>query len=170
MHALSTRLDRFSTGVGWITAWFVSFMVVIQFAIVFLRYIFGINLIFAQDTVQYLHALIFLLGAGYTLLRDRHVRVDILYRSLTPAKRDVVDAIGVTLFVLPFCGALIYYALPYALRSWEIWEAAREATGLHLTYLLKSTITVFAFLLALQAFSTLLKTLCRAVAARSSRM
>lgn len=159
LHALSTRLDWVTTVIGWVTAWCVSFMVILQVALVLLRYVFGYSVIFAQDSVVYLNAAIFLMGIGYTMMRDRHVRVDFLYRNVSDRHRAMIDAGGIVFFVMPFCVTVLYFALPYAARSWAIWEGAREATGLHLTFLLKSGISVFASLLLLQAIASLLRIL-----------
>jgi hypothetical protein len=70
-----------------VVRWLALTMVLVQFAIVVGRYVFGVNSIAAQESVLYMHATLFMLGAGYTLLVDKHVRVDIFYAKASDAPR-----------------------------------------------------------------------------------
>ena len=79
-------------------------MVLLQFAVVVMRYVFGVGFIFMQEGVIYLHAALFMLGAGYTLLHGGHVRVDIFYRDAAPPRKALIDLLGVILFLVPVCG------------------------------------------------------------------
>ena len=81
MRTLSTAadaLDRVNALVGRAARWLALLMLLAQFLVVVLRYLFGTSYIWGTETVLYLHAALFMLGAGYTLLVDGHVRVDIL--------------------------------------------------------------------------------------------
>jgi TRAP-type mannitol/chloroaromatic compound transport system permease small subunit len=89
-------------------------------------------------------------AAAWTLQQGGHVRVDIFYADASPRRRAVVDLLGALVLLLPFCGVLIWFALPYVGRSWAILERSREASGLPLVFLLKTLIPVFAVLLGLQ--------------------
>lgn len=150
MRTLIERVELVTTATGKSVAWLATFLVVVQFAAVFLNAVFGYSLIFIQDTVIYMHALLFLLGAAFTLMRDGHVRIDIFYRESSPRFRAAVDLLGVLFLLLPVCGAILWHALPYAANSWAMLEGAQEGTGLHLPFLLKSCIPVFSLLLMLQ--------------------
>ena len=79
MNRIATAIDTLNTWVALVVRWLALFMVLIQFAIVVGRYVFGVNSIAAQESVLYLHSAMFMLGAGYTLLIDGHVRVDVFY-------------------------------------------------------------------------------------------
>ena len=92
-------------------------MVLLQFIVVVMRYIFGAGFIAMQEGVIYLHATLFMVGAGYTLLHGGHVRVDIFYREARPRRRALVDLIGVILFLLPVCVIIGWSSWPYLEQS-----------------------------------------------------
>jgi TRAP-type mannitol/chloroaromatic compound transport system permease small subunit len=92
-------------------------------------------------------------AAAWTLQLGGHVRVDIFYADASPRSRAVVDLLGAIVLLLPFCGVLAWFALPYVERSWAILERSREASGLPLVFLLKTLIPVFAVLLGLQGIA-----------------
>jgi TRAP-type mannitol/chloroaromatic compound transport system permease small subunit len=120
------------------------------FAVVLMRYVLGVGSIWLGEAILYGHAALFLLAAAWTLKEGAHVRVDIFYADASPRRRALIDLAGAMLLLLPFCIALLVFALPYAGRSWAILERSREASGLPLVFLLKTLIPAFALLLALQ--------------------
>ncbi len=97
------RLDRFSEITGHFTAWLTLLMVVVTFVVVVMRYVFDAGLIWMQESVVWMHAFVFMIGAAYTLQRDEHVRVDIFYREMDVRGRAWVDFLGVLIFLLPLC-------------------------------------------------------------------
>src|ERR1700683_2386419 len=103
-----------------------------------------------QEYVIYVHAGLFMLAAAWTLQVDGHVRVDIFYAQARPRTRALIDLIGAVVFLLPFAAVLVLLSVPYAERSWAIFESSREASGLSFVYLLKSLIPLFALLIGLQ--------------------
>jgi TRAP-type mannitol/chloroaromatic compound transport system permease small subunit len=124
--------------------------VLAEFAVVVLRYAFGLGSIRLQESVFYAHAGLFMLAAAWTLQTDGHVRVDVLYREARPRTRAIVDLLGALLFLMPFVAVLLVLSVPYVTRSWAILERSRESSGLPFIYLLKTLIPAFAFLLGLQ--------------------
>ena len=97
--------------------------------------------------------LVFLLGAGYTLLHGGHVRVDILYARMSPRRRAAVDLAGTMVFLLPWLGVLLYYGTPFLLLSWRLLEPSAQSDGLPGYFLLKSVIPTFCLLVGLQGLS-----------------
>ena len=153
MIAIADAIDRLNSTIGRTAAWLCLAVVTIQFAVVVLRYLFGIGSIWLQESIVYSHAALFLLAAAWTLRNDGHVRVDIFYSSASPPTRAIVDLLGACLLLAPFAGAILYFSLPYVARSWSIFEGSRETSGLPLVFLLKSLIPLFAALLALQGLA-----------------
>ena len=96
--ALTRAIDVVNEHVGRVASWLALLMVLLQFVVVVMRYIFGWGFIAMQEGVIYLHATLFLVGAGYTLLHGGHVRVDIFYRDARPRRRALIDLLGVILF------------------------------------------------------------------------
>jgi TRAP-type mannitol/chloroaromatic compound transport system permease small subunit len=94
-----------------------------------------------------------MVGAGYTLLHDGHVRVDIFYRTASIRKKALVDLFGSLVLLLPVLVLVWVQAWPYVLDSWARLEESREAGGLPGLFLLKSVILVFCITLGLQGLS-----------------
>ncbi len=139
-------------GAGRAVMWLLIIMAIVQFMIVILRYVFGINFIFMQESVTYMHGAVFLLAAGYALLTDDHVRVDIFYRSAPAHRKAAIDLAGIYLFLFPFCLTLLWASTPYVANAWAVFEGSTEQSGIQGVFLLKSLIVVFAVLLAMAGF------------------
>ena len=153
--------DRISNTSGRLTAWLTLLMVIVTSVIVIMRYVFDAGLIWLQESVTWMHAAVFMVGAAYTLLHEEHVRVDIFYRKASERRRAVIDLIGVIVFLLPLCGFLAFAAYDFAAVSWSIHESSREPGGLPypLIPILKSIVIVMPVAVALQGISLLLRSL-----------
>ncbi|WP_296898622.1 TRAP transporter small permease subunit [Thiohalocapsa sp.] len=88
---LAAGLDLVNTWVGRVVAWLALAMVLVTFLVVVLRYGFDAGSIALQESVTYMHAMLFMLGAAYTLQLNGHVRVDIFYQRFGPRGRAWVD-------------------------------------------------------------------------------
>ena len=129
-------------------------MTLLIFAIVLLRYGFNLGWIWLQESVTYLHALIFMTAAAWAFQTDDHVRVDIFYRDRSERYKDAVNLAGTVLFLVPFSVFLLYIGWDYVSFSWSNREGSGEAGGLPLVWLLKSLILVLPALLLVQCLST----------------
>jgi TRAP-type mannitol/chloroaromatic compound transport system permease small subunit len=150
MLTLADTIDWLNTKIGRAAAWLCLAVVAIQFAVVVLRYLFGIGSIRLQESIVYSHAAMFLLAAAWTLKNEGHVRVDIFYASASPRRKAMVDLCGALFLLIPFASAILYFSWLYVMRSWAIMEGSREASGLPLVFVLKTLIPVFAVMLILQ--------------------
>lgn len=152
---IATQIDRVNQSIGMSVAWLALFMVVVQFMVVVLRYVFGYGSIFMQESIIYMHGFLFMLGAGYTLLHGGHVRVDIYYRTASPQKKAMIDIFGFFTLLMPVCVGMLYYVLPYVGNSWAIYEASKETSGIPAVFVLKTAIVLMLGLLLLQGVSML---------------
>ncbi len=159
--ATKNLFDRISNITGKATAWLTLAMVILTSIIVIMRYVFDAGLIWMQESVTWMHAAVFMVGAAYTLLHEEHVRVDIFYRKMSGRGRAIVDLIGVVLFLLPLCGLLALMAYDFAATSWSIQETSREPGGLPypMIPLLKSIVIVMPVAVALQGISMLMRSI-----------
>ena len=155
MQRLQANLEHFSELTGSVMAWLTVLMVLGTFVIVVLRYVFDLGWIAMQESIVWMHAAVFMLGASYTLKRDEHVRVDIFYRRTTARRRAWINIAGTVVFLLPFAGFIAALSWDYAHTSWAIAEASREAGGLPYPFvpILKSLIPATAALLMLQGIA-----------------
>lgn len=159
MNKAIIYLQAINFYVGNAVRWFGLLMLLLQFVIVLLRYVFGISYIFLSEGVLYLHATLFMVGAGYTLLEDRHVRVDIFYAKFSKRGRAAIDIFGHLIFLLPSMTVLFIYTWPTVASSWKILEGPISVGGIPASFLLKSLIPVFCILLIAQGLANLLKDL-----------
>ena len=148
--SLADRIDRLNTAIGRAVAWLALVIVLLQFALVVARYVFGFGSIWLTETVVYANAALFLLAAAWTLRAGGHVRVDVFYAQASARRRALIDLAGSVVLLLPFALVLLWLSAPYAARSWAILERSQESSGLPLVFLLKTLIPVFALLMALQ--------------------
>ena len=128
-------------------------MVLVTVLIVVLRYGFEIGFIWMQESVRFMHAAVFLLCAGYTLLCNEHVRVDVFYLKMGERRRAAVDIFGTVFFLIPVCVVIVLFSGDYVLNSWAECEGSLEERGVHAVYLLKTCIWIFAVTLILQGLS-----------------
>ena len=154
-------IDRISSVMGRAASWLTLLMIIVTFVIVVMRYVFDAGLIWLQESVTWMHAVVFMLGAAYTLQQEEHVRVDVFYRAMSPERRALVDALGVVLFLLPLCLFLAWKSFDFVAVSWKIREASRESGGLAypMVPLLKSVLLVMPLAVALQGISLLLRSI-----------
>ena len=157
MNDLIRLIDRISEWTGRTVAWLALAMVVVTFVVVVLRYVFDAGWIAMQESVTYMHALVFMVGAAYTLRDGGHVRVDIFYRRLGPRGRAWVDLFGALALLLPMSLYIAWISWDYVAASWAVREGSREAGGLPGVYLLKSLTLVMPLLLALQGLGMTLR-------------
>ena len=131
-------------------------MVLVTVLVVILRYGFSIGFIWMQESVRFMYAAVFLLCAGYTLQKDKHVRVDVLYLRMNDKQKAIVDLFGSLFLLLPVCWVIFYYSWSYVINSWEQMEGSIEERGLHLVFLMKIFIWAFAILVSLQSISIII--------------
>jgi TRAP-type mannitol/chloroaromatic compound transport system permease small subunit len=153
LQSLADRIDALNDAIGRAMAWLSLAMVLVQFVVVVMRYVFGLGSLYMQHSVVFLHAILFLVAAGYALKDDAHVRIDIFYAKATARQKAIVDLLGTLVFLLPFCILVWITAWPYVLASWRTFEGSLEVKGLPGIFLLKSFILVYVALLALQGMS-----------------
>lgn len=151
------KIDAINGWMGKSASWLTFFLVIITVYDVVMRYIFRKGSVAIQEAEWHLFAMNFLLAAGWTLLNDGHVRVDLLYIRLGRRKKAWIDFIGSLAFCIPFCIMVIWAAIPFVLDSWSVWEGSSDPGGLPTFFILK-TIMPLAFLLVLvQALSQAIK-------------
>ncbi|MEQ9640922.1 MAG: TRAP transporter small permease subunit [Alphaproteobacteria bacterium] len=153
MVKVAAAIDKLNAQVGRVTMWLALLMILVQFMVVVLRYVFGISYIFMQESIIYMHGIMFMAAAGFALLQDAHVRVDIFYSAASERTKALINLLGAFIFLLPFCVVVFYFSYPYVANAWEVMEGSPETSGIQGVYLLKSMILVFCVLVALQGVS-----------------
>ncbi len=156
MQRIAKKLELIAVRSGQLIAWLTLLMVFTTFLIVVLRYGFESGWIAMQESVIYMHALVFLIGIPYTLKYDGHVRVDIFYSKMSVRSKTWVNLLGTLFLLLPVSIFIAWVSWDYVTASWHMHEESGEAGGLPGIYLLKSTILLMTALLLIQGLSQLL--------------
>lgn len=158
MRELARRIDawqdRFGRGVSWLSL----AMVIVVFEDVVSRYLFRRTFVFMQEFEWYLFGTLYLLAAGYTMLYDEHVRVDIVYSKLSPRRKAWLDFVLLWIFFFPSCVLVVYTAWPFVRNSWAVWEGSPDPGGIPGRWALKSMIILGFLGLIVQGISQAIKT------------
>lgn len=151
--AIDSLIDRLGRSISWLT----TILMVIICLDVIMRYLFNQSENWIVELEWHLFAMIFLVGASYTLLHDKHVRVDLFYEKFSPRKKDLVNFFGILLFLIPWTIVVIYYGWDYTANSFSFREESSQSNGLPARYIIKSFIVIGFGLLFLQGVSGLIK-------------
>ena len=159
--AISRRIDRLSELIGRLVSSLTLVMVLVGALNAVLRYASkgaGLNLSSNGflEAQWYMFSLVFLLGAGYTLKRDGHVRVDVIYSRVSPRTRAWINLVGTGFFLIPFSLCVILMSWPAVVNSWVVREISPDPGGLP-RYPIKAVIVVAFALLILQGMSEAIK-------------
>jgi TRAP-type mannitol/chloroaromatic compound transport system permease small subunit len=156
MEAIKTItrwIDRLNEWVGSGVAWVTLGLVLVVFVDVVMRYMLNKSFVFTQELEWHLFGFIFMIGAGYTLLHDGHVRVDIIYQRLGIKGRAWTNLLGVILFLIPGCIMVISTSWQFAANSFSMMEGSPDPGGIPFRFIIKGCIPVGFTLLLLQGIS-----------------
>lgn len=128
--SLSRLIDKISTGIGKLTMWLILAATLISAGNAIVRKAFSISSNGLLEIQWYLFAAVFMLGAGYGLLKNSHVRIDFISARLSDRARNWIDVLGIVLVLLPFCGLLITLSWPFFLGAYQSGEMSSNAGGL----------------------------------------
>lgn len=159
LSAIVKAVDRLNERVGRWTSWLVLAMVVNTFLVAVLRYGFDLGWVWLQELYVWMHGTIFMVGVGYTLLHDGHVRVDIFYQAASRRAKAWINLLGTIFLLVPTLGAVLWFTWPYVLLSWQRLEVSREAGGMPGLFLWKTTMLIFCVLLFLQGLALALRSI-----------
>lgn len=156
LKILADKLDSVSEITGRWVSWLVLVLTLLVCWDVLARYFFHRGSIALQELEWHLFAIIFLLGAAYTLKHDSHVRVEILYNRLSKRGQLIADMVGIVLLLLPFSALVIWASLGFIETSFSLNESSPDPGGLPFRWLLKSVIPAGFVLLILQGIADFL--------------
>ncbi len=157
MNILLTKfisfIDSLNEFVGKSVSWLTGILVLLICYDVVFRYLLNNTQVWIMEMEWHLFALIFLLGAGYTLKHNRHVRVDLFYAKMSAKDKAWIDLLGSVLFLMPWCLLIAYFSFFYALDAYQLGETSPDPGGLPARWIVKFAIFVGTLLLFLQALA-----------------
>ena len=156
---LADLIDALNKRLGKLLGFLVLALIILQFALVIMSSNFQVGSIKLQESLLYINAALFLGAAGYGLLKDSHVRVDIFYRGKGARKKTLIDLFGHLFLLAPFMVFVWVIGIPYVSASWANLEGSFETSGLQIVFILKSFFLLFALTLSLQGISGIIRCL-----------
>lgn len=159
MEKVINIINNITERVGKFASWFGVLMVIIISLDVIIRYIFNFTFIWIIELEIYLFGFMFLLGSGYALKHEKHVRVDVFYSKMSKKNKAIIDLIGGLIYLLPWSGIVVFAAWKYAYSSFLMGESSAQPGGLPALYILKFAIAIGFFLLLLQGVAQILNSL-----------
>ncbi|MFM8800924.1 MAG: TRAP transporter small permease subunit [Tagaea sp.] len=157
MELYVRAVDRINSAIGNVVAWMTLGTVLVCFGTVYFRYALDSGFIWMQEAYIWQHAIVIFLGAGYTLLHNGHVRVDIFYAQMPARRRAMVDIGGTILFMGPFLWVTFDKSWAFFLTSYIGDENSQQPDGIPNLWLLKSTLVLFCFVVAIQGLATIFR-------------
>ncbi len=159
LEKIVRAIDSLSDKIGHFVGWMTTLMVLVVFYDTVMRYTFQKGNVALQELEWHLFAVVFLVGAAYTLKEGGHVRVDIIFLKLSEKTKAWIDFLGIFIFLIPFCVMVILSTLGFISNSWAVREVSPDPGGLPARYILKSVIPLGFFLLIIQGISEAAKNL-----------
>lgn len=147
------KIDTVNEYIGRGVSWATLLLVLVTFVDVVMRYFFNTSYVFTQELEWHVFAFIFLMGAGYTLKNDGHVRVEVFYGKLGRRGKSWINLIGVLFFLIPSCALFIKTGIPFAVKSFHVMEGSPDPGGIPYRFLLKGCIPAGYALILLQGIS-----------------
>ena len=154
--AFSALIDALNEKIGVVCNWLVLLACVVSAGNAMVRYAYDSSSNAWLEVQWYMFAVIVMFGAAYTLKRNEHVRVDILYMTLSRRGQLWIDILGALVFLLPTCAILAWLSWPFFMQSFNVYEHSSNAGGL-LRWPIKLVLPVGFALVALQGISELIK-------------
>lgn len=152
-------INRFSEVLGKFSAILFILLLLNVFYDVIMRYLFNDVSIGMQELEWHLYATIFMLGIPYTLLKEGHVRVDIIYDNLNKRKQAWINLLGTILLLIPFSLLVAKYGIDFTLESYELGERSGDPGGLPYRWLIKSVIPIAFIAITISGIGLMLKSI-----------
>jgi TRAP-type mannitol/chloroaromatic compound transport system permease small subunit len=153
---LSGLIDGINVRVGKASTWLVLIVVVISAGNAVMRYTIDWSSNGFLEIQWYLFSAVFLLGAGYVLLNNEHIRIDVIAGRLSPRAQNWIDVFGLVVFLLPMAGIILYLSWPVFTNAWLTSETSPNPGGL-IRWPVRLLMPVGFLLLTLQGVSELIK-------------
>lgn len=159
LKRFSAIINNINEWTGKTVSWLTTLLMILVCFDVTVRYIFSDTAAWIMELEWHLFALIFLLGAGYALKHDKHVRVDLFYSKFSKKDKALTNLIGTLIFLIPWCIVIIIFSFQYGLEAYFDNESSPDPGGLPARYIIKFAISIGGFLLLLQAIALLIESI-----------
>ncbi len=160
IHFVVRLIDGFNNRIGHFISWLSTILVAVVCYDVITRYLLNSSSVAVQELEWHIFAVLFLIGAAYTLKVDSHVRVDVFYTLLSPRGKAIIDFLGSLVFLIPFSILVIWTSQSFISMSYLTHETSPDPGGLPFRYMLKAMIPAGFVLVLLQGIAIALRSFC----------
>ncbi|MGF1628760.1 MAG: TRAP transporter small permease subunit [Kiloniellaceae bacterium] len=154
---VSEGLDRVIVKIGKIAAWAGLALILVTIFDVITRRFFVLGSTKLQEAEWHFHVILFAFCLGYAYLKDSHVRIDLVREKLSERTQWWIEVAGCLLFLLPYCGLVVWFGINFTERSFATGEVSASATGLPYRWVIKAAIPIGFTILALSGIAVLLR-------------
>jgi TRAP-type mannitol/chloroaromatic compound transport system permease small subunit len=158
-ETIATKIDACNEWIGRLVSWVVVLLVAVVFIDVVMRYAVNTSFVFTQELEWHLFGFIFLMGAGYTLLYDQHVRVDVLYQRLSSRGQAWINVLGCVFMLFPGALLIIHTSFVFAWDSFTFMEGSPDPGGIPFRFIIKAIVPLGFVLLLFQGVSMFIRNL-----------
>ena len=156
---IAAKIDACNDWIGRLVSWVVVLLVAVVFIDVVMRYAVNTSFVFTQELEWHLFGFIFLMGAGYTLLFDQHVRVDVVYQRLSDRGQAWINVLGCIFLLFPGTVLIISTSFGFAWEAFFFMEGSPNPGGIPLRFIIKSCVPLGFALLLFQGVSMFIRNL-----------
>jgi len=156
---IAAGIDACNEWIGRLVSWVVVLLVAVVFIDVVMRYAANTSFVFTQELEWHLFGFIFLMGAGYTLLYDQHVRVDVVYQRLSARGQAWINVLGCVFLLFPGALLIIHTSFGFAREAFTFMEGSPNPGGIPFRYIIKSCVPLGFLLLLFQGISMFIRNL-----------
>ena len=139
-NRVSWQLDRFVVAVGKLSSWLWIGVLVVVLANVFARFVLNAGSVALEELSWHLFGAAMMLTLAYAVVRDDHVRVDVLHEKFSPKAKAIIELAGLVLLALPIVYLMIEVLVPYAYKAFELSERSQAPSGLPHRFIFKSVL------------------------------
>lgn len=157
LRELARKIDSFQDVLGRALSWLMLAMVLVVFFDVVMRYAISRTYVFTQELEWYIFAVAYLMAGGYVMLRDEHVRVDVVYSRLSSRTRAWLDFVLLFVFFFPSALLIMYSTWPFFRNALAVWEGSPDPGGIQGRWALKGVIILAFGIMVLQGLSQAIK-------------
>ncbi|PSF13477.1 C4-dicarboxylate ABC transporter permease [Marinobacter fuscus] len=156
-NALAWRLDRLVVAVGRFSSWLWIGVLIVVLINVFSRYVLSQGSIALEELSWHLFGAATMLTLGYAVVRDDHVRVDVLKEKFSPRTQATIELLGIAILALPVVYLMVEVLVPYAWKAWIYQERSQAPSGLPYRFIFKSMLPLGLIFVMIALFSRALR-------------
>lgn len=159
MEKLCNVIEKFVERIGHIAMWSNGLLILIIILQVVLRYAFHNGFVALEELEWHLYAIGIMVGTSYAMIKDVHIRVDLIHANLSDRKQQFIELFGILFLLLPFLCIIFHQSLDFTHEAWRMGERSSSPMGLSFRWVIKAFIPFGFGLMILATISKMIRTI-----------